>query len=481
MYSESISIIKQAGDNAITSFQGMALATQGLSEKEAIAFLVKNQLRLGTEALTQEKLAELLVERGLTSEKAKETAIEVINTTAKKANAGAINTQTGANLGFLASTKATTVGLLQQAAAWAMTPFGMATIAIGAIIGIIKVVDLFTVSLDEQKEKLKETKEEYDSLSNSLETTKNELQTTKDRLEELLDLQNSRKLTFVEEDELLKLKQANTELEKEIALQEIQIKNANKKLVKEAVATFNKDLLSTTIEAEHWWDTSFGDTAEKDLLNNRIAQYEKLSETIDTARIKELQAIKADPNQTLSKPESQELKALEQQVKNFENLQEYLEKKRVEMKGYIGDLSLIENPDTDDEKAFNEWYTFYDNLGDKILKVSEPEKYRENKFNKIFDTKEFKDTKKEFEELGKQGQLTAEKLNDPQYKDLIAKLNDVGFTVEDVIGYFNSLGNASDSVTDSLGNLKSISDHISKIKSLADAYDDFIETGVITA
>ena len=52
-----------------------------LNDEQAKSFLVQNQLRLGTQALTEAQLVEVLIAKGLTEEKALETAAEIANTT----------------------------------------------------------------------------------------------------------------------------------------------------------------------------------------------------------------------------------------------------------------------------------------------------------------------------------------------------------------------------------------------------------------
>ena len=54
------------------------------------------------------------------------------------------------------ATKGLTKTLLANAAAWAKTPMGMATIVVGAIVAIKAAYDHFNVTLDEQVDKLKE-------------------------------------------------------------------------------------------------------------------------------------------------------------------------------------------------------------------------------------------------------------------------------------------------------------------------------------
>ena len=67
------------------------------------------------------------------------------------------------NLGM--AIRMVTGDLIEQAAAWAATPVGMITILIAAVYGITKAYDLFTVSLDEHRQKLDDLKSKYDELN----------------------------------------------------------------------------------------------------------------------------------------------------------------------------------------------------------------------------------------------------------------------------------------------------------------------------
>ena len=84
--------------------------------------------------------------------------------------------------------------LIEQAAAWAATPVGMITILIAAVYGITKAYDLFTVSLDEHRQKLDDLKSKYDEFELKLQSIQSELETATQRIVELEAKDN---LTFM--------------------------------------------------------------------------------------------------------------------------------------------------------------------------------------------------------------------------------------------------------------------------------------------
>lgn len=95
-----------------------------------------------------------------------------------------------ATKGLTLSMKQLTAIIWAQVKAWAMTPFGMAAIAATAIFAIVKLVNAFTVSLEESREALADLREEYNENEDELTTLNDELQTTINRM---LSLRWSRK------------------------------------------------------------------------------------------------------------------------------------------------------------------------------------------------------------------------------------------------------------------------------------------------
>ena len=71
-----------------------------------------------------------------------------------------------------------------------------------------------------QIEKVRNLKEEYDSLNQSLEDTKSKQQQVINRLKELYDLRSNNKITDAEKEELTRLENVNTELERQIKYEE---------------------------------------------------------------------------------------------------------------------------------------------------------------------------------------------------------------------------------------------------------------------
>ena len=121
------------------------------------------------------------------------------------------------------------------------------------------------------------------------------------------------------------------------------------------------------------------------------------------------------------------------------------------------DISYIENPKTDDEKKVNEWLDYISDFQDRLAIELDGNNSKQNAFNRVVDNWQFNDTVQELQNLGKEGKVTAEMLDDPKYTDFINKLVEIGVidsadNLDDIALAFNSVSteaqDASDSVND---------------------------------
>ena len=328
-----------------------------------------------------------------------------------------------AELTFTQKLRLSTMALWEQAAAWAASPLGMATIAAASIFLIVKAVDWLTVSLEESREKLAELKEEYNDNEGELTTLNDELQTTIDRINEL---QGKDSLTFTEAEELENLQRQNSELKTQIALLETIQKQKNREKNKTFVETMDKDLGNKKEFATNYkyassnYTPQFGTgsvsagglttrtMSEMDLLNSALVRYNELYNEWNNASDKDKEKIKKD----------------------LDDVQKYLTDKAAELASAAEGISYISNPTTDDEKAVNNWLDFINDFNDKLMITMGQSGAKENALNRlIFGS--FSNATSELKELGKQGQVTAEHLKDPKYDEFIAKCIDLGIITEE--------------------------------------------------
>lgn len=319
--------------------------------------------------------------------------------------------------------KANTKQILANAAAWATSPLGMATIAAASIFLIVKAVDWLTVSLEESREALANLKEEYNNNEGELTTLNDELQTTIDRINEL---QSKDSLTFTEAEELENLQRQNSELKTQIALLETIQKQKNREINKTFVETMDKDLGNKKEFATHYkyassnYTPQFGTgsvsagglttrtMSEMDLLNSALVRRNEIYNELQKASGKNREKLQED----------------------LEEIESYLVSKSQEFLDASEGISYISNPSTDDEKKVNEWLAFIKDFNDKMMIAFGTDGAKENAFNRLIHN-DFSDATEELKELVKQGQVTAEHLKDPKYDEFIAKCIDLGIITEE--------------------------------------------------
>lgn len=106
------------------------------------------------------------------------------------------------------------------------TPLGIITLIVAGFAALIGAYDLLTTSIDEHIEKLQELDQEYETNESNLRSLQNELVATQQRITELESMDS---LTLVEQGELAKLKETNSELVREVEL----LKQRNAEIAKE--------------------------------------------------------------------------------------------------------------------------------------------------------------------------------------------------------------------------------------------------------
>lgn len=114
------------------------------------------------------------------------------------------------------------------------------------IYATVKVVDALTTSVEEQEEKVSNLKDEYTSIQSEIDGLNQTLDDTKNRINEL---ESKDKLSFLEEEELLKLKETNEELERQIKLKESLKENISSELGRETMKALSMDKYTTSKES----------------------------------------------------------------------------------------------------------------------------------------------------------------------------------------------------------------------------------------
>lgn len=389
------------------------------------------------------------------------------------------------NLGM--AIRMVTGDLIEQAAAWAATPVGMITILIAAVYGITKAYDLFTVSLDEHRQKLDDLKSKYDEFESKLQSIQSELETATQRIVELEAKDN---LTFVEREELDKLKETNAELKRQQDLLEQSKKLAQNDVNKEFVATMKKDVDDSSeyqyFSAEQTahktlsWGSFFRNFAagglaagykedERSYIEQQFQQYESLKDQY--------------ANATTQKDKDR----IDKQIKEIET---YLNDKSQQWLTDSDGIGYITNPQNDDERKVNEYLDYINDFRDRVAIETGGTDAKYNAFTRILNKDEFSDIKSQLESLGDVGELTGEKIKDliPVGSELYNKLVSLGVIAEDDSSWYGNLANTFNKVTEAADTnsiaLKELNDSLDKIQSAyqvaSTAIEEYNENGYIS-
>lgn len=389
------------------------------------------------------------------------------------------------NLGM--AIRMVTGDLIEQAAAWAATPVGMITILIAVVYGITKAYDLFTVSLDEHRQKLDDLKSKYDEFESKLQSIQSELETATQRIVELEAKDN---LTFVEREELDKLKETNAELKRQQDLLEQSKKLAQNDVNKEFVATMKKDVDDSS-EYQYF---SAEQTAHKTLslgsffrnfaAGGLAAGYKEDERSYIEQQFQQYESLKDQyANATTQKDKDR----IDKQIKEIET---YLNDKSQQWLTDSDGIGYITNPQNDDERKVNEYLDYINDFRDRVAIETGGTDAKYNAFTRILNKDEFSDIKSQLESLGDVGELTGEKIKDliPVGSELYNKLVSLGVIAEDDSSWYGNLANTFNKVTEAADTnsiaLKELNDSLDKIQSAyqvaSTAIEEYNENGYIS-
>ena len=361
---------------------------------------------------------------------------------------GQSNTQLGNYLGGLDGAKASLAGYGTQLAITTAKTIGLRAVTmalnvalswgVSTVVGLL--VDLFdklVVTLNESREALADLKDEYSNLQSDILSVNNELKTTIDRMNEL---EKKDTLTFTEKEEYDNLVETNNELERKLALLELEEKQKKQEINKSFVDTMEKD-----VDKIGEYSNYEKQVTEKEYINQQFELRQK--------HYQELLKTEQKYNNTKSKIEKQLLKKDKEYYQGLiDDIDKYLLWKNKSWTTDSEGIEYIKNPTTDDEKAVNKWLDFINDFQDKMAIAMGEESAKTNAFNRLVDNWQFDSLVQDLQDLGKQGQVTAEMLNDPKYGEFIQKLADIGVidatdNLNDIALAFNNSAKQAETAT----------------------------------
>ena len=308
--------------------------------------------------------------------------------------------------------KKTTTGLVgTKIAAVALQTalsFGLA-LAIQLVISLFQKINESLPTVENTTKRLTESSDRVKEAKSKLDDLNNELETSRSKLDELL---SKDKLTFLEQEEVDRLKAANSELEREIKLQKAVI-NAQQK---ENIKNFNdntKAIMARKPLEDYWWLNLLGVTGV-DTINTfsdeaGMDAYKKLeSYRAYTTQIKDIQAQldKAIDDGVsdygINMLQSSLAAAKEKREEYKSEVTAYVDTLR-EAREKLGDVDYDSLPD--ETKQSLDYIQDFENA----LLSLDSENF-DTVLSNIFNSERFKDVKTTIEDLKNSGTLTAETL-----------------------------------------------------------------------
>lgn len=414
------------------------------------------------------------------------------------------NPKLGSYLTSLNGAKAGMNGYAIQLAGATLKTVGLqaATIALDAALsmgislaigGLIWAWNKLTKAEENNREKLEDLKSKYEEFESKIKSIQDKMATTAQRIAELNAKDN---LTFVEQEELDRLRETNDELKRQQDLLEQSKKLAQNDVNKQFVKTMKKDVDNSD---EY---SNFGEAYSKYPTHN--AYYKSLS----WSSIWRSFLIGNDPNNSISEKEyiEDQFNIYEELKDQYANATTQKDKDRIdkqikEIETYLNDKSqqwltdsdgidYITNPQNDDERKVNEYLDYINDFRDRVAIETGGTDAKYNAFTRILNKDEFSDIKSQLESLGDVGELTGEKIKDliPVGSELYNKLVSLGVIAEDDSSWYGNLANTFNKVTEAADTnsiaLKELNDSLDKIQSAyqvaSTAIEEYNENGYIS-
>ena len=350
---------------------------------------------------------------------------------------------------------------------WLVTnPAGWCILAATAIAGLIGIVNAATTSTEEYREKLDEVKSESAEITTELNSLNSELETTNNRIKEL---ESKGKLSFVEQEEYENLVKENAERQRKIDLLNLEAKKKNNEKNNAFVDTMESDLASKSGYKKQITYTK----KEKNMAGNVVESEvtttvnETVKQHIETALDK-----RADLENRLKTATSEaKRKKIEEQIQEIDD---YFIKKSNQWTKDSKDIQYIPNPTTEDEKAVNEYLDFINDFQDQMAIAMGGDNAKTNAFSRIVDSVQFDETVQGLQNLGKEGKVTAEMLDNEKYSDFIQKLVALGVidsaeNLDAIALAFNNLSTSTQTASDSIEDSRT--KMISSINDMSEGFD----------
>lgn len=485
-----------------------AFTMQNMSQGQILTTLTTTGLLEAFRGLTKEEIINKLATMGVSEELQESTAQKILNQLATN----------GQTISIKALTQATWLHI--KAMVKEIATMIAAHPVISAITGLLMglVIVLVSVANAEKKlnEDIAETTEKYNEAKSSLEQINSALEKNEERIKELNSLPSR---TYVEDEELAKLKETTKELEAQKELQEQEEASSAEALYAlqeekiNKLGDFDSEYASTTYEediknkeAELLELQKIKEQINQELAESRGNYSETLSKYPDIEQkmqglvdqINKLSSLQLDTSGT-------EVTGLEEQVKKYNDLTNQINnttdaQERLDLISQRSGLFTQENgladklqifqdqiktlnemSDTSIEAVFGSKEAWEEkkkelqNKYDEIYKILFPENYKSTKWEEVLGMDEFEGATEKLQEWVNAGLSEEEILKKLKetYPNLIAKLKEFGIQEDEIINQFKKEEDASKKSGEAA---KKTAEEFEKLKEEIEAINDAYET-----
>ena len=343
-------------------------------------------------------------------------------------------------------------------------------------LALITVLDKIIVTAEEANQAMTDAFDEYEEAKSKVEELNKELATTKERIDAL---ENKKGLTFVEKEELEKLRETTRLLQIQAEIEE---RNAQREAVEAANAAeeaYNKNFTYEISENATESERNFAE-------NGGYIQGLKVDESDVSSLIvyrEEMEKLR-DACDTTTEQGAKNWKNFQDEIDNTDKI---IDEQLVKLVDYQLKFNAVpEDLLNESQKQISQQI---DNQIDYIQKTKDPAKWKQDKFNSIFDDKTLAEEKKKYVEYAKAHKETGLIIGEVWGKlspELETAIRQAGFTVQDFVDNINSEAGIlkvnpeieitptkysfADLVKDESFN-KTVDSHIEKVNALKDALE----------
>lgn len=350
----------------------------------------------------------------------------------------------------MAVASASGAGAFATLAAGASALFGALApiIAIGAAVAAtIYAISQAQASASKANDKMRDSYSVYQEAQSNLESVNSELDTTKASMDELLAKDH---LTFVEEAELQKLKDATEQLLIQQDLAEREENKAARQAAEDTVSAYKKNFKNEISASQTKERQDYAQMTG----NNAGLTVEPTDVSSMLAAIKQFDALKQEAKDELAKAQKDgnenDIKWLEEDIQHYDDLNQNLTDSIWDqvklLTEYRDTLNALPEEELAKVDGASDVLSQIDDQIAYIYSELDPTAWKQMQFNEILNSDEYKKAKDELTELAKATDGAGISVDDvkEKYPELASAIEGAGLSISDFVDLINSSAEATD-------------------------------------